>query len=132
MAKFEPETESKINEEFLTNNDRIFVYPTNLRRAGHNNAHYDHLAKWTNSWGFLAYKEPLMSENPFFTDDEYKSIFLTQLYILKTIGDKVKEVGRWLYIFKMDANPKIWNGLMKPNIESSFEDNDHVIFLWEK
>ena len=132
MAKFEPDILNKIDKNFLIHPKNIFIYPSNLKQCCFNNDHFDHLSKWSNSWGLLVYKNPLHMEEPFFNYQEYIQIFQTQLAILKPIVSRAKKLNKNIYIYKMDGDKNIWQKIIKPQLELEFEQSNHVIFLWEK
>lgn len=133
MARFEPEILKNIDDNFLTSNKNIFVYPTNLYRKEFNNPTFEHLRKWSNSWGFLVTKKPdKYTDGKFYKKEEYIPIFLTYMRILMPIIYKAKQANKNVYIFKMDNDPVLWSEIIKPGFEKQFDNADNVIFLWEK
>jgi hypothetical protein len=133
MARFEPEIISKIDKDFLTHSKNIFIYPTNEYRKELDNPIFEHLKKWTNAWGFLVTRKPnKYNKDKFYSKQEYIGIFITNIQILLPIVFKAKELGKNIYIFKMDNDPVLWEEIIKPGMEKKFENTDNVIFLWEK
>jgi len=133
MALFKPEILKEINEDFLKRPHSIFVYPDNYYRTEYENPFFEHLARWSNGWGFLVTKKPKKYINDkFYSQEEYLPIFHTYLEILKRIVIRGDELNKHIFIFKMDDDPKLWEELIKPEIEKTLENRSSAIFLWEK
>lgn len=134
MARFEPEKLKDINMEFIRK-PYAFIFPENYYKILRENPLFDALDGWTNSYAFYVTKGPEKYKDRmeiYFTEEEYMPIFQTHLYILKLMVQKTKKINREVYIFKMDIDPNLWHKIIKPNFEKEFENDDHVIFLWEK
>jgi hypothetical protein len=131
MANFEPEKLKEIDIDF-TKKSNVFVFPDNFYRTKRNNELYDHLSEWSNGYGFVITKKPEAYSDRYYSVEEYEPILITHLHILKITAQKARSKKIKMYIFKLDHDQHLWNNLIKPSFEKEFENDDNVIFLWEK
>jgi len=131
MAKFEPEKLKEIDIDY-TKKTHVFVFPDNFYRTKRNNELFDHLSEWSNGYGFIITKKPEGCSDRYYSTEEYEPILVTHLHILKITAQKAKSKNKKIYIFRLDHDQNLWNNLIKPSFEKEFENDDNVIFLWEK
>lgn len=122
----------QITEQFLDSNpDSYFVFGDNLIRQGYGGAAI--LRDHPQAIGFVTKKFPDNRDTSFYDVGEYESLFFDELENLKTRIETEKD--KTFYISQLGgglANRyKIWENLIKPNLESSLNQFDNVVFCWE-
>jgi hypothetical protein len=79
-------------------------------------------------------KFPDNRDTSFYDVEEYESLFFDELENLKTRIETEKD--KTFYISQLGgglANRyKIWENLIKPNLEGSLNQFDNVVFCWDK
>ena len=123
----------QITEQFLDSNpDSYFVFGDNLIRQGYGGAAI--LRDHPQAIGFVTKKFPDNRDTSFYDVEEYKSLFFDELENLKTRIETEKD--KTFYISQLGgglANRyKIWENLIKPNLEGSLNQFDNVVFCWDK
>jgi hypothetical protein len=123
----------KITEQFLdTNPDSYFVFGDNLIRQGYGGAAI--LRDHPQAIGFVTKKFPDNRDTSFYDAEEYESLFFDELENLKKRIETEKD--KTFYISQLGgglANRyKIWEILIKPNIEGLLNKFDNVVFCWDK
>jgi hypothetical protein len=123
----------QITEQFLDSNpDSYFVFGDNLIRQGYGGAAI--LRDHPQAIGFVTKKFPDNRDTSFYDVEEYESLFFDELENLKTRIETEKD--KTFYISQLGgglANRyKIWENLIKPNLEGSLNQFDNVVFCWDK
>jgi hypothetical protein len=121
-----------INKEFLDYNTNVyFVFGDNLQRIGYGGAAI--LRDHPHAIGFITKKFPDNNDSSFYKPEEYSSVFFEELSKLKTIIEKKPD--KIFYISQLGgglANKyKIWQVLIKHNLENSLTNYKNVVFCWE-
>jgi len=122
----------QISKQFLDSNpDSYFVFGDNLIRQGYGGAAI--LRDHPQAIGFVTKKFPDNRDTSFYDVEEYESLFFDELENLKTRIETEKD--KTFYISQLGgglANRyKIWENLIKPNLEGSLNQFDNVVFCWE-
>jgi hypothetical protein len=122
-----------VTNEFLDENpDIYFVFGDNTVRTGYGGAAVfrDH----PRAYGFITKIFPDNRDSSFFTVDDYEDVFFGELERLKEFV--YSHPNNKIYISQIGgglANKyKIWENMIKPNIEKEFMEFDNVVFLWKK
>ena len=123
----------EITEDFLNSNpNAFFVYGDNLEHRGLGGA-----AKFRHhprAIGFVTKKSPDNLAKSSFTVEEYKLVFFKLLKELKE--HVVKNPQRTFYITRLGAGLanryRIWELVIKHNLEQELEEHDNVVFLWSE
>jgi len=123
----------QITEEFLNSEpDSYFVFGDNLIRQGYGGAAI--LRDHPQAIGFVTKKFPDNRDTSFYHVEEYESFFFDELENLKKRIETEKD--KTFYISQLGgglANRyKIWEILIKPNLEGSLNQFDNVVFCWDK
>lgn len=123
----------QVTREFLDYKpNAYFVFGDNLQRFGNKGA--AQLRDHPHALGFITKKFPSNDDGSFYKPEEYAPVFFEELKklvkIVKNKPDKifyVSQIGSGL------ANKfRIWELLIKHNLESSLGRFNNVIFCWEE
>ncbi len=123
----------EITKHFLDSNpDSYFVFGDNLIRQGYGGAAI--LRDHPQAIGFVTKKFPDNRDTSFYDVEEYKSLFFDELKNLKQRIETNK--NKTFYISQLGgglANRyKIWENLIKPNLEGNLNQFGNVVFCWKK
>jgi len=129
-----------VTEDYLEKHpNEIFVFGDNLLRYGYGGAAT--LRDCKNAYGFVTKKAPGNKDDAFYRPDEYLSVYLEQMTILK-IEIKIHEsrvllgypTKIWL-ISKLGSGLanrfKIFEKVIEPNIKKDLAEFKNIRFLWE-
>lgn len=122
----------QVTKEFLDSNpDSYFVFGDNLIRQGYGGAAI--LRDHPQAIGFVTKKFPDNRDTSFYDAVEYESLFFDELENLKKRIETEKD--KTFYISQLGgglANRyKIWEILIKPNLEGLLREFDNVVFCWD-
>jgi hypothetical protein len=122
-----------VTEEFLNKDpNAFFVFGDNLQHVGTGGAAA--LRGHPRAIGFVTKKAPNNQSGSSFTADEYRKVFFGLLDQLK---DHIQKNPGWkFYISKLGAGlankHRIWELIIKHNLEQELTEFDNVVFCWEK
>jgi len=122
-----------IDEAFLASHPEArFVFGDNLQRAGL--AGGARLRHHPQSVGFCTKKNPGMKPQDFFKPEEYRPLFFDYLDQLENIISANQQLV--FYISRVGAGLanryRIWELLIKPNMERELSRYNNVVFCWEE
>ena len=122
-----------VTKEFLNQNEDIyFVFGDNTVRTGYGGAAI--LRDHPRSYGFITKIFPDNRDSSFYTVDDYEDVFFEELEKLKEFVSN--HPNNKIYISQIGgglANKyKIWENIIKPNMEKEFSEFDNVVFLWKE
>lgn len=121
-----------ITENFLDENpNAIFVFGDNLSRSGKGGAAA--LRDHDRAYGFVTKKFPDNNESSFYKPEEYAPVFFGEL---DKLNSKIKNnQDKVFYISQLGsglANKfRIWETLIRHNLEIKLGKCNNVIFCWE-
>ena len=120
-----------ITKKYLRDNpNHIFVFGDNLDRKGKGGAAI--LRDEPNTYGFITKKKPTTSLNDYFTPDEYKSIYKSEMKNLK--NKIIKNSDKLYLISKIGAGLAnkfgIFEKIIKLNIKNDLKGIKNIKFLW--
>ena len=84
--------------------------------------------------GFVTKKAPKNNQGAFFSCEEYAKVFFK---MLRQLTDHIeKNPARKFYISQLGADEankyRIWDLIVKHNLEEALEQYDNVVLCWEK
>lgn len=130
MAEFK---EFIITKEFLDQNPNVyFVFGDNTVRTGYGGAAI--LRDHPRAYGFITKIYPDNRDSSFYTLDDYEDVFFEEVEKLKDFV--INHPNNMIYISQVGgglANKyRIWEKLIKTNMENEFSEFENVVFLWKK
>lgn len=122
-----------VTKQFLDENlDVYFVFGDNTVRTGYGGAAI--LRDHPRAYGFITKIYPDNRDTSFFTVDDYEDVFFEELEKLKEFVSS--HPNNKIYISQIGgglANKyKIWENIIKPNLEKELSNYENVTFLWKK
>ncbi len=122
-----------VTNEFLDENpDIYFVFGDNTVRTGYGGAAI--LRDHPRAYGFITKIFPDNRDSSFYTVDDYEDVFFEEVEKLKEFVSS--HPNEKIYISQIGgglANKyKIWENIIKPNMEKEFSEFENVVFLWKK
>jgi len=121
----------KITKEYLRKHpDHIFVFGDNFQRMGYGGA--ASLRDEPNTYGFITKKYPDYDNGSYYTVDEYKLTYITEIIRLKY--EIKKKTDKIFLISKLGAGLAnkyhIFEKIIEPNIKKDLLEFKNVRFLW--